>query len=156
MSKSMPPIDVKLHIDPITLNPLKVGVEAGVVANAGVTMTLLGDAAKPVSAAITVRGDKANPLAMAVAMDATMQLKNLPNFTVKDIENLLDRMKPRMRVRMPFHFNFGVSVFPLNLFGVDALQFSVCGEPQVIVQDYVPNAYERCEVDCDPCDPCEA
>jgi hypothetical protein len=154
MSKSMPPIDVKMHLDPIQILPLDVGVDLGVIASAGVTMTLLGDPARPVSAAITVRGDKANPLSMA--LDASMQLKNLPNFTVQDIENLLDRMKPRMRLRMPFHFNFGVSVFPLNLFGVDALQFSLCGEPQVIVQDYTPNAYERCEVDCDPCDPCEA
>jgi hypothetical protein len=57
-----------------------------------------------------------------------------------------------MRMRMPVNLNFGVSVFPFNLFGVDVVQFSICGEPQVILDDYVPNAYERCAVACEPCE----
>jgi hypothetical protein len=101
------------------------------------TMTVLGDAAKPVAA----------------KMDATVDVKNLPHFTMADFLSLIDTLKkPDLRARFPVQLNFGISVFPLNLFGIDALQFSICGEPQVILQPYVPNAYERCEVDCQPCD----
>lgn len=99
------------------------------------TMTLLGDTAKPVAARI----------------DANLDMKNLPHFTMADIMSLIDAFKkPDLRARFPVHLNFGISVFPLNLFGIDAVQFSICGEPQVILQPYVPNAYERCEVDCLP------
>lgn len=99
------------------------------------TMTVLGDAAKPI----------------ATKIDASVDMKNLPHFTMADIMALIDALKtPDLRARFPVQLNFGISVFPLNLFGIDALQFSVCGEPQVILQPYVPNAFERCEVDCLP------
>jgi len=100
----------------------------------GVSMTLLGDPGKPVGAKV----------------DVAMTLKNLPEFTIGDIFKLIDATK-KTRMRMPVQMNFGVSVFPFNLFGVDVLQFSICGEPQIIVDDYVPNAYERCAVACEPC-----
>jgi hypothetical protein len=103
----------------------------------GVSMTLLGDPNKPI----------------ATKMDVAMLMKNLPEFSLQDIYGLIAAMKKMSaRVRMPVQLNFGISVFPFNLFGVDVVQFSICGEPQVIVDDYVPNAYERCAVDCEPCD----
>lgn len=140
-------IELPIHL---IVDPLTVNTNMGVAVNAGVT----AEAVATVNGAVTMTllGDKEHPV--AVAADATLLLKNLPEFTYDQIKDLLDSLKPRMRVRMPFNFNFGVSVFPLNLFGVDALQLSFCGEPQLIVQDYKPNAYERCEVDCEPCDPC--
>jgi len=105
----------------------------------GVSMTLLGDPARPV----------------ATKMDVAMTMTNLPEFKLQDIFDLIAALKKmNMRVRMPVSLNFGISVFPFNLFGVDVVQFSLCGEPQVIVDDYVPNAYERCAVDCEPCTPC--
>jgi hypothetical protein len=102
----------------------------------GVSMTLLGDPARPVS----------------TKMDVAVEMTNLPKFSMGDILNLIAAMKKTsMRVRMPVQMNFGMSLFPFNLFGVDVVQFSICGEPQVIVDDYVPNAYERCDVVCEPC-----
>jgi len=102
----------------------------------GVSMTLLGDPARPV----------------ATKMDVAVEMTNLPRFSMGDILDLIAAMKKTsMRVRMPVQMNFGMSVFPFNLFGVDVVQFSICGEPQVIVGDYVPNAYERCDIDCEPC-----
>lgn len=103
----------------------------------GVSMTLLGDPQKPI----------------ATKMDVGMTMHNLPTFQMQDFFDLIAAMKKTsMRIRMPVQLNFGISVFPFNLFGVDVVQFKVCGEPQVIIDDYVPNAYERCAVDCEPCD----
>jgi hypothetical protein len=104
----------------------------------GVSMTLLGDPAHPV----------------ATKMDVAVTMTNLPQFKLEDIFGLIAALKKMsMRVQMPVNLNFGVSVFPFNLFGVDVIQFSLCGEPQVIIDDYIPNAYERCAVTCEPCDP---
>ncbi|WP_205479492.1 hypothetical protein [Sphingomonas arenae] len=102
----------------------------------GVVMTLLGDPAKPV----------------ATKMDVSMTMTNLPEFKLQDIFDLVAALKKMsMRMRMPISLNFGMTVFPFNLFGVDVVQFSICGEPQVILDDYKPNAYERCAVECEPC-----
>jgi hypothetical protein len=99
----------------------------------GVAMTLLGDPARPIAANMNIN------------------MENMPRLTLADIQALLAQMK-RTRVQMPINLNFGLSIFPFNLFGIDVLQFSLCGEPQIIVDDYVPNAYERCEVTCEPCE----
>lgn len=101
----------------------------------GVAMTLVGDPNRPIAA----------------RMNVDLEMVNLPRMTLADIHDLMDRMK-RTRVRMPINLNFGLSVFPFNLFGIDVVQFSLCGEPQIIVDDYIPNAYERCEVECEPCE----
>jgi hypothetical protein len=103
----------------------------------GVSMTLLGDPARPV----------------ATKMDVAMTMTNMPQLKLQDLFDLIAALKKmNMRMRIPVSLNFGISVFPFNLFGVDVVQFSICGEPQVILDDYVPNAYERCAVACDPCD----
>jgi hypothetical protein len=122
-----------------TVVGLETSLDANLTTNlnlaGGVSLTVLGDAEKPIAAKI----------------DASVDMKNLPHFTVPDLLSLIKEVK-RLDIRacFPVNFKFGISVFPLNLFGVDAVQFSVCGEPQVILQPYVPNAYERCEVECEP------
>jgi hypothetical protein len=107
-------------------------------------VTLLGDTQHPVSAQVQLIGDKERPVSAKVGL--AVMLENLPILSREDVFTILKR-----RIRLPFNFRFGVSVFPLNLFGVDAVQVSMCGEPQLITDDYVPNAYERCEVECEPC-----
>jgi hypothetical protein len=136
---------VGAHIDPIQANvgahidPLRADV------GADATVTLLGDSNRPVAAQIQLIGDPQRPVTAKVGL--SVLLENLPVLTRDDVFRML-----RRRIRLPFNFRFGVSVFPLNLFGVDALQVSLCGEPQLITDDYVPNAYERCEVECEPCE----
>ncbi|WP_155006295.1 hypothetical protein [Sphingomonas hengshuiensis] len=90
-------------------------------------------------------GDPANPV--TTQMGVTMRMANMPDFSLDDIFRLM-----RRRIRMPVNLHFGLSIFPFNLYGVDVVQFSICGEPQVILDDYVPNAYERCAVECEPCE----
>lgn len=97
----------------------------------GVEIELIGDPNRPVT----------------TRMDVGMTMTNLPTFPLAFFERLL-----RRRIRMPVNLRFGMSVFPFNLYGVDVIQFSICGEPQVIMDDYVPNAYERCAAECEPCE----
>ncbi|HHM05305.1 MAG TPA: hypothetical protein ENJ19_06130 [Gammaproteobacteria bacterium] len=107
-----------------------------------------------VNTTMTLKGDPGHPVAMTT--DVAMDIKNMPHLTRQDLFDLIAALKkPNMRLRMPVQMNFGVSVFPLNLLGLEALSFSICGEPQLILDEYRPNAYERCEVECEPCDPCE-
>jgi hypothetical protein len=94
---------------------------------------------------IELIGDPNRPVTTRMAMAMTMT--NLPTFPLSFFERLL-----RRRIRMPVNLRFGMSVFPFNLYGVDVIQFSICGEPQVIMDDYIPNAYERCAVECEPCE----
>ena len=101
----------------------------------GVSMMLIGNENQPV----------------ATKMNAEMRMVNMPNFSLDDIFRLIAALKQtKVRVRMPINLNFGMSVFPFNLWGVDVVQFSICGEPQVIIDDYKPNAFERCEITCEP------
>lgn len=111
---------------PITMN-------SGI--SGGVSMMLIGDQNRPVS----------------TKMAAEMRINNMPDFTLDDIFRLIAALKQtKVRVRVPINLNFGMSVFPFNLWGVDVVQFSICGEPQVIIDDYKPNAFERCEIGCEP------
>ena len=143
--------DFKIDIPPLQL-------DTDVELKGGVAVTLLGDPGKPLAAQVQLIGDETRPVSAQVKLlgdpkqpvsaklDLSMFLANLPILTVADIEHFLKR-----RIRVPLNFRFGMSAFPLNLFGVDVVQFSLCGEPQVILDDYVPNAYERCAVECEPC-----
>lgn len=135
--------NVGAHIDPIQVGAHIDPLQATVDADAKVT--LLGDPNHPVAAQVQLIGHPQRPVTAKVGL--SVMLENLPVLTRDDVFRML-----RRRIRLPFNFRFGVSVFPLNLFGVDALQVSLCGEPQLITDDYVPNAYERCEVECEPCE----
>jgi hypothetical protein len=63
---------------------------------------------------------------------------------------------PRVRVHMPMHYDFGIS-----LLGMELLSFSLCGESMVITEPYRPNECELClpaqrelrEGAADPSDP---
>ena len=137
-------IPFRLEIDPITITPVTVNANANIHADAKVT--LVGDPDHPVAAQVQLIGDPERPVTAKVGL--SMLLENFPIVSKEDMWRLLKR-----RIRLPLNFRFGMSVFPLNLFGVDAVQFSLCGEPQLILDDYVPNAYERCEAECEPCQP---
>lgn len=151
MSVSIPDtitLDIPLDVRAAVNADVRANVAANVAAS--VDAAIKADVNGTGALTMTLLGDREHPVAVAAAVDASLFLKNLPVFTYDQIRCLIDSLKPRMRVRAPFHFNFGVSVFPLNLFGVDALQLSLCGEPQLIIEDY-----ESCEVECEPCDPCD-
>lgn len=46
---------------------------------------------------------------------------------------------PDTRAHVPSHYSLGVSIF-----GVEILNFSLCGESQVITEKYVPRRMEIC------------
>lgn len=98
--------------------------------NKPISMMMLGNAEKPLS--MLIKGDPKNPVA------ASIELVNLPRFTVSDIQKLTS-----MRISLPGHHQMCFKVMGREL-------FSLClsGEGQAITQPYVPNAYERCEVSC--------
>lgn len=99
---------------------------------------------------ITLLGSEKDPV--AAKMRVAMMMENFPVLSKQDIIDLIETAKKmKTRIRMPVQLGFGISVFPFNLFGIDVVQFKICGEPQVIIDDYLPNAYERCAVDCEPC-----
>lgn len=103
-------------------------------ANKPITTLMIGDPNKPITTKI--QGDPSHPL--------SFELMNLPRFTIQDIKDL---MTPKIRIRMPIYMELC-----FKLFGKEVFSVCMAGEPQVITEPYVPNAHERCEVEC--CDPC--
>lgn len=100
---------------------------------------------EPVELTTTLKGDPKAPVAL------TFELLNLPRLTVDDWITLIKTVTtPKVRVHFPVHLNFAFSFFPLNVLGYDAVTFSVCGEQQLITEEYIPNRFERCDVDCEP------
>ena len=101
----------------------------------------------PLDVSATLRGDPKAPITANAGID--LDLRNLPHLTFEQINELIRTVTlARSRIRFPVNMNFAVSVFPLTLLGVDALSFSVCGEPAVIRDDCVPDCEEPCaEVD---------
>lgn len=96
---------------------------------------ITGDPDEPIATLLI--GDPAKP----VSTDSKIEILNLPRFTLKDIKDMM-----KVRVRIP---NYSQVCF--KFLGQEI--FSVCmnGEGQVITEPYVPNALERCEIDC--CEP---
>ena len=104
----------------------------------------------PLDVSATLKGDPRAPITANAGID--LDLRNLPHLTFDQITELIRTVTlARSRIRFPVNMNFGLSVFPLTLLGVDALSFSVCGEPAVIRDDCVPDCEEPCvEVDDRP------
>ncbi|MFL6200157.1 MAG: hypothetical protein ACJ76J_13340 [Thermoanaerobaculia bacterium] len=99
---------------------------------------------------VRIIGDPKSPV--AATADLGVDLKNLPHLSFDNLLELIETVKKLdIRLCLPLHLSFGISVFPLSLLGLDAVTFSICGETQFIAKKYVPNAYERCEVECEPC-----
>ncbi len=133
-----------------------VGVDATVTtaSTADVTATtsavLTGDRDAPIAmrldpleVAATLKGDPKAPITANAGID--LDLRNLPHMTFEQITELLRTVTlARSRIRFPVDVNVGLSVFPLTLLGIDALTFSVCGEPAVIRDDCVPDCEEPC------------
>lgn len=107
---------------------------SGTVAT-NVNANLTGDPAKPIATLII--GDPAKP----VSTDSKIEIMNLPRFTLQDIRDMM-----KVRARIPNYSQVCFKVFGQEI-------FSICmnGEAQVITEPYVPNAMERCEVEC--CEP---
>ena len=105
---------------------------------------------EPLDVAATLKGDPQAPITANAGVD--LDLRNLPHLTFEQITELIRTVTlARSRIRFPVNMNFGLSVFPLTLLGIDALSFSVCGEPAVIRDDCVPDCEEPCvEVDDRP------
>ncbi|HET6691267.1 MAG TPA: hypothetical protein VFG74_10410 [Miltoncostaeaceae bacterium] len=105
---------------------------------------------EPLDVSATLKGDPQAPITAnaGVALD----VRNLPHLTFEQINELLRTVTlARSRIRFPVSMNVGFSVFPLTLLGIDALSFTVCGEPAVIRDDCVPDCEEPCvEVDDRP------
>ena len=104
----------------------------------------------PLDVSATLKGDPKAPITANAGID--LDLRNLPHLTFDQITELIRTVTlAKSRIRFPVNMNFGLSVFPLTLLGVDALSFSVCGEPAVIRDDCVPDCEEPCvEVDDRP------
>jgi hypothetical protein len=105
---------------------------------------------EPLDVSATLKGDPKAPITANAGID--FDLRNLPHLTFEQITELIRTVTlAKSRIRFPVNMNFGVSVFPLTLLGIDALSFSVCGEPAIIRDDCVPDCEEPCvEVDDRP------
>ncbi len=64
-----------------------------------------------------------------IEIDATT--KSSLNISIKEI--------PDVRAHLPAHYNLGIS-----LFGVEVINFSLCGESQIITEKYRPRRMELC------------
>jgi hypothetical protein len=129
--------------------------------NLPIASLITGDASKPVATRIS--GDAANPIATLITGDAnkpvtittnlqgnsakpvatTVELLNLPRFTLNDIKDLAI---PKIRVRVPNY-----TEFCFKLLGTEIFSFCMAGEAQAITEPYIPNAHEKCEIQC--CEP---
>lgn len=97
----------------------------------------------PLAVAATLKGDPAAPITAKAGID--LDLRNLPHLTFEQITELVRTVTlARSRIRFPVQMNLGLSVFPLTLLGIDALTFSVCGEPAIVRDDCVPDCEEPC------------
>jgi hypothetical protein len=108
---------------------------------------------EPLDVSATVKGDPRAPITANAGID--LDLRNLPHLSFEQINELIRTVTlAKSRIRFPVNMNFAFSVFPLTLLGIDALSFTVCGEPAVIRDDCVPDCEEPCvEVDGRPKDP---
>ncbi len=104
----------------------------------------------PLDVTATLKGDPKAPITVNAGVD--LDLRNLPHLTFEQINELIRTITlAKSRIRFPVNMNVGFSVFPLTLLGVDALSFTVCGEPAIIRDDCVPDCEEPCvEVDDRP------
>ena len=126
MGGSKIPEEFDLNIDldgDISLTPVNVNLGGGISltpvnVNMDATMKLIGDPNQPVA--------------------ATVELMNLPRFTLQDIKDLLS-----VRVQFPHY-----EQLCFKLFGKEIFTVCLSGEPQIITKPYKPNAYERCEICC--------
>lgn len=121
--------DIATHID----GNLNSKVDATLNSNSNAK--IIGDPKQPIATLLI--GDPTQP----IATDSKVMLQNLPVFTLQDIKDMM-----KVRVRIP---NYSQVCF--KLLGQEFFTICMNGESQVITEPYVPNALERCEVEC--CEP---
>lgn len=122
-----------LGLDTHLNGDLKTHIDGAISTNT--TAKLTGDPNEPIATLLI--GDPAKP----IATDSKIEILNLPKFTLQDIK---DMMKVRMRIP-----NYSQVCF--KILGQEIFSICMNGEGQVITEPYVPNAMERCEVEC--CEP---
>lgn len=126
---------IATHITGDTANPVATRI-TGDAANPIATL-ITGDANKPVTVTTNLQGNPDKPIATSIEM------LNFPRFTLADIKDLAT---PKLRIRMP---NYTQLCF--KLLGTEIFSICLAGEAQTITEPYIPNAHERCEVQC--CEP---
>ena len=98
---------------------------------------------EPLDVTATLKGDPKAPVTAQAALD--LDLRNLPHMTFEQVTQLVRTITlAKSRIRFPVDMNLSLSVFPLTLLGIDAISFSMCGEPAVIRDDCVPDCEEPC------------
>jgi hypothetical protein len=75
--------------------------------------------------------------------DINICVKELPRIEIDaNTTSTLDlsiKEIPDVRAHLPAHYNLGISIF-----GVEVINFSLCGESQLITEKYVPRRMELC------------
>lgn len=76
-------------------------------------------------------------------INTNVRVKELPRIEIDATTNSsLDisiKEIPDVRAHLPAHYNLGIS-----LFGVEVINFSLCGESQIITEKYRPRRMELC------------
>ena len=76
-------------------------------------------------------------------INSNIRVKEMPRIEIDaNTTSTLDisiKEIPDVRAHLPAHYNLGISVF-----GVEVINFSLCGESQVITEKYVPRRMELC------------
>ena len=138
---------VTLKLEPVTLD-----TTTRVVGNEQQPISLK---IAPVDLTTTLKGDPQAP----ISTRSEIEFSNLPRLTFDELITTIKTITtPTLRIHFPIGLNFAFSFFPLNVLGYDAATFSICGEQQIITEEFVPNRFERCDVDCETieCEPITA
>ncbi len=76
-------------------------------------------------------------------VNSNIRVKELPRIEIDakttSTVNLAIKEIPDVRAHLPSHYNLGISIF-----GVEIVNFSLCGESQMITEKYVPKRMEIC------------
>lgn len=77
-------------------------------------------------------------------INSNIRVKELPRIEIDanttSTVNLAIKEIPDVRAHLPAHYNLGISIF-----GVEIVNFSLCGESQIITEKYQPRRVERCQ-----------
>ncbi len=84
---------------------------------------------------IQVSNHEASPFQVDAGLDE-IRVKELPTIELR----VALAEVPKIRVHVPQHYDLGIS-----LFGIELLSFSLCGESQIITEDYAPRRPESCK-----------
>ena len=76
-------------------------------------------------------------------INTNLRVKEIPRIEIDaNTASTLDlsiKEIPDVRAHLPAYYNLGISIF-----GVEVINFSLCGESQVITEKYVPRRMELC------------